>query len=180
MQLIKTIIPDVMILEPRVYGDHRGFFLEIYRKEIFEAAGIHDEFVQDNHSKSARGVLRGLHYQLQYPQGKLVRVVQGEIFDVAVDLRHGSPSFGQWAGELLSAENKRALWVPPGFAHGFLVLSESAEVIYKCTTYYAPQYERSLLWNDPALGIEWPSVPEVILSDKDRNAPSLQQAETFE
>jgi dTDP-4-dehydrorhamnose 3,5-epimerase len=180
MQLIKTIIPDVMILEPRVFGDHRGFFLEIYRKEIFEAAGIREEFVQDNHSKSARGVLRGLHYQLQHPQGKLVRAVQGEIFDVAVDLRRGSPSFGQWAGELLSAENKRALWVPPGFAHGFLVLSESAEVIYKCTTYYAPQYERNLLWNDPALGIEWPTVPEVILSDKDRNAPSLQQAETFE
>jgi len=180
MQLIKTRIPEVMILEPRVFGDHRGFFLETYRREVFEAAGIMNAFVQDNHSKSAQGVLRGLHYQIQQPQGKLVRVVQGEIYDVAVDLRCSSPSFGQWVGELLTAENKRALWVPPGFAHGFLVLSETAEVIYKCTTYYAPGYERSLLWNDPAIGIEWPAVPEVILSEKDRNATNLQLAETYE
>jgi dTDP-4-dehydrorhamnose 3,5-epimerase len=178
MQLIKTRIPDVMILEPKVFGDHRGFFLETWRKEVFEQAGIAD-FMQDNHSKSSRGVLRGLHYQLQQPQGKLVRAIQGEIFDVAVDLRRSSPTFGQWVGELLSADNKRALWVPPGFAHGFLVLSDTAEVAYKCTTYYAPQFERSLLWNDPALAIAWPVVPEVILSDKDRNGTQLAAAETY-
>lgn len=180
MQLIATRIPDVLILEPVVHGDHRGFFLETYRKEVFTAAGVDVDFVQDNHSKSARGVLRGLHYQLQQPQGKLVRVVQGEIFDVAVDLRRSSPSFGQWVGELLSADNKRAMWVPPGFAHGFVVISETAEVTYKCTTYYAPQHERTLLWNDADLGIDWPPVGEVLLSDKDRLAPGLADAETFD
>jgi len=169
-----------MILEPVVHGDHRGFFLETFRREVFLAAGIEDEFVQDNHSKSAHGVLRGLHYQVRQPQGKLVRVVQGEVFDVAVDLRRSSPTFGQWVGELLSADNKRALWVPPGFAHGFLVTSESAEVTYKCTTYYAPEHERSLLWNDPALAISWPAVREVLLSDKDRKAAVLATAETFD
>jgi dTDP-4-dehydrorhamnose 3,5-epimerase len=178
MQLIPTAIPDVLILEPKVFGDHRGFFLETYRREVFEKAGIPD-FVQDNHSKSSRGVLRGLHYQIQQPQGKLLRVVQGEVFDVAVDMRRSSPTFGQWVGEILNTGNKRALYVPPGFAHGFYVLSETAEVIYKCTTYYAPQYERSLLWNDPAIGIKWPLGAEPLLSDKDRNGVLLIDAETF-
>jgi dTDP-4-dehydrorhamnose 3,5-epimerase len=178
MQLIPTAIPDVLILEPKVFGDHRGFFLETYRREVFEKAGIPD-FVQDNHSKSSRGVLRGLHYQIQQPQGKLLRVVQGEVFDVAVDMRRSSPTFGQWVGEILNTDNKRALYVPPGFAHGFYVLSETAEVIYKCTTYYAPQYERSLLWNDPAIGIKWPLGAEPLLSDKDRNGVLLIDAETF-
>lgn len=180
MQLIPTRIPDVLILEPVVHGDHRGFFLETYRKEVFTAAGVDVDFVQDNHSKSARGVLRGLHYQLQQPQGKLVRVVQGEVFDVAVDLRRSSPTFGQWVGELLNEDNKCAMWVPPGFAHGFVVISETAEVTYKCTTYYAPQHERTLLWNDPALGIDWPPVGEVQLSEKDRLAPVLANAETYD
>lgn len=180
MQLVPTRIPDVMILEPVIHGDHRGFFLETYRREVFAAAGLDLDFVQDNHSKSARGVLRGLHYQLQQPQGKLVRVVQGEVFDVAVDLRRSSPTFGQWVGELLSEDNKRAMWVPPGFAHGFVVISEAAEVTYKCTTYYAPQHERSLLWNDPALGIDWPPLGDVQLSDKDRLAPVLANAETYD
>ncbi len=178
MQLIPTTIPDVLILEPKVFGDHRGFFLETYRREVFAQAGIPD-FVQDNHSKSSRGVLRGLHYQIQQPQGKLLRVVQGEVFDVAVDLRRSSPTFGQWVGEILNTDNKRALYVPAGFAHGFYVLSETAEVIYKCTTYYAPQYERSLLWNDPAIGIKWPLGTEPLLSDKDRNGALLINAETF-
>ena len=178
MQLIPTAIPDVLILEPKVFGDHRGFFLETYRREVFAQAGIPD-FVQDNHSKSSRGVLRGLHYQIQQPQGKLLRVVQGEVFDVAVDMRRSSPTFGQWVGEILNTDNKRALYVPPGFAHGFYVLSETAEVIYKCTTYYAPQYERSLLWNDPAIGIKWPLGAEPLLSDKDRNGVLLIDAETF-
>lgn len=179
MELIPTKISDVLILEPKVHGDQRGFFLETYRKEVFGQAGINFEFVQDNHSKSAKGVLRGLHYQLQQPQGKLVRVVQGEIFDVAVDLRRSSPTFGQWVGELLSADNKRALWVPPGFAHGFYVTSDTAEVAYKCTTYYAPAFERSLLWNDPAVGIAWPDAANVLLSDKDRKGTLLADAETY-
>lgn len=178
MKLIETGIPEVLILEPTVFGDQRGFFLETYRREVFAAAGI-PEFVQDNHSKSSRGVLRGLHYQIREPQGKLVRVVQGEVFDVAVDLRRSSPTFGRWVGEHLSADNKRALYVPPGFAHGFYVLSETAEVTYKCTTYYAPRYERSLLWNDPALAIQWPEGPAPLLSDKDRAAQPFAQADTF-
>jgi dTDP-4-dehydrorhamnose 3,5-epimerase len=179
MQLIPTRIPDVLILEPKVFGDHRGFFLETYRREVFEAAGIPD-FVQDNHSKSGQGVLRGLHYQIQQPQGKLVRVVQGVVFDVAVDLRRSSPTFGQWVGEVLSADNKRALYVPPGFAHGFYVMSETAEFTYKCTTYYAPQHERCLHWNDPALAIAWPLVgAEPLLSDKDSRGLLLATAETF-
>lgn len=179
MKLICTSIADVMLLEPKVHGDQRGFFLETYRKEVFEQAGINQEFVQDNHSKSAGGVLRGLHYQLQQPQGKLVRVVQGEIFDVAVDLRRSSPTFGKWVGELLSADNKRALWVPPGFAHGFLVTSATAEVAYKCTTYYAPEFEHCLLWNDPALAIDWPEVQTVLLSDKDRKGALLADAASY-
>jgi dTDP-4-dehydrorhamnose 3,5-epimerase len=178
MQLIPTKIPEVLVLEPKVFGDHRGFFLETYRREVFDEAGIPD-FVQDNHSRSSRGVLRGLHYQIEQPQGKLVRAVQGEVFDVAVDLRRSSPTFGQWVGELLSADNKRALYVPPGFAHGFYVLSETAEVTYKCTTYYAPQFERSLLWNDPDVGIVWPEGPEPLLSDKDRLALRLADAEIY-
>jgi len=179
MQLIPTRIPDVLILEPKVFGDHRGFFLETYRREVFEAAGIPD-FVQDNHSKSGQGVLRGLHYQIQQPQGKLVRVVQGAVFDVAVDLRRSSPTFGQWVGEVLSADNKRALYVPPGFAHGFYVMSETAEFTYKCTSYYAPQHERCLHWNDPALAIAWPLVgAEPLLSDKDSRGLLLATAETF-
>lgn len=182
MQLLKTSIPDVRLLEPVVHGDERGFFLETYRKEVFAEAGVDVEFVQDNHSRSSRGVLRGLHYQLEQPQGKLVRVVQGEVFDVAVDLRRSSPTFGQWEGQILSADNKRALWVPPGFAHGFLVLSEYAEVTYKCTTYYAPGHERSLFWNDPALNIPWPDIDmlQIQLSDKDRNASLLADADTFD
>lgn len=178
MQLIPTRIPDVLILEPKVFGDHRGFFLETYRREVFEQAGVPD-FVQDNHSKSSRGVLRGLHYQIQQPQGKLVRVVQGEIFDVAVDLRRSSPTFGQWVGELLNTDNRRALYVPPGFAHGFYVTSDTAEVTYKCTTYYAPQFERSLLWNDPALGIAWPLDGAPLLSAKDAQGLLLAAAETY-
>jgi len=178
MHLIPTAIPDVLILEPKVFGDHRGFFLETWRREVFEQAGIPD-FVQDNHSKSSRGVLRGLHYQIRQPQGKLLRVVQGEIFDVAVDLRRSSPTFGTWVGEILNTDNKRALYVPPGFAHGFYVLSETAEVTYKCTTYYAPQHERSLLWNDPAIGIVWPQGPEPLLSEKDRSGVLLVTADTF-
>jgi len=179
MQLIRTRIPDVMILEPKVHGDHRGYFFETYRKEVFAQAGIKVEFVQDNHSKSANGVLRGMHYQLHQPQGKLVRCTQGEIFDVAVDLRRSSPTFGQWVGEVLSADNKHALWVPPGFAHGFYVMSETAEVAYKCTTYYAPEHERGLLWNDPALGIDWPDPENVVLSSKDTEASPLDTAETY-
>ena len=182
MQLLKPSIPDVRLLEPVVHGDERGFFLETYRKEVFAEAGVDVEFVQDNHSRSSRGVLRGLHYQLQQPQGKLVRVVYGEVFDVAVDMRRSSPTFGQWEGQILSADNKRALWVPPGFAHGFLVLSEYAEVTYKCTTYYAPGHERSLLWNDPTLNIPWPDIDmlQIQWSDKDRNASLLADADTFD
>ena len=179
MELLNTSLPEVLLLKPRVHGDHRGFFMETYRKEDFEKAGISADFVQDNHSKSARGILRGLHYQIKQPQGKLIRVVAGEIFDVAVDMRRSSPTFGLWVGVVLSAENKHALWVPPGFAHGFYVISEEAEVIYKTTTYYAPEHERSLLWNDPLLNISWPEKASVVLSDKDRNAPMFAVAETF-
>lgn len=156
MQFRPTEIPDVIVVEPRVFGDERGFFLETWERRKFAAAGIDADFVQDNHSASCRHVLRGLHYQLARPQGKLVRVVVGEVFDVAVDLRSTSPTFGKWVGLHLSAENKRILWIPPGFAHGFLTLSERAEFVYKCTDYYDPTSERSLLWNDPKLGIAWP------------------------
>jgi dTDP-4-dehydrorhamnose 3,5-epimerase len=179
MQLIATSHPDVMVLQPQVHGDHRGFFLETFRSNVFAASGLPDVFVQDNHSKSGAGILRGLHYQVRQPQGKLVRCISGEVFDVAVDIRKSSPHFGQWVGVHLSADNKLALWVPPGFAHGFLVLSASAEITYKCTTYYAPEHDRSLRWNDPDLNIAWPRTSELVLSDKDRLAPSLQLAELF-
>ncbi len=176
-----TRIPDVLMIEPRVFGDQRGFFMETYQARQFAAHGLTVEFVQDNHSGSRRGTLRGLHYQIQQAQGKLVRVVVGEVFDVAVDLRRSSPTFGRWVGERLSAENRRQLWVPPGFAHGFYVLSEWAEIIYKASEYYAPQFERTLLWNDPAVGIEWPLLDGegVLLSAKDQAGLSLAQVETY-
>ncbi|MEQ1593122.1 MAG: dTDP-4-dehydrorhamnose 3,5-epimerase [Thiobacillaceae bacterium] len=179
MQLISTDHPDILLLEPKVFGDARGFFFESYNRKTFSALGIDTDFVQDNHSRSTRGVLRGLHYQIQQPQGKLVRVVAGEVFDVAVDLRRGSRHFGQAVGMHLSAENKRMVWIPPGFAHGFLVLSEMAEFLYKTTDYYAPGHERSLLWNDPALDIAWPITDAPTLSEKDRKGQPLSMAETF-
>ena len=156
MNVTPTAIPDVMLVEPKVFGDERGFFFESWNRRALAAAGIDAEFVQDNHSRSRRGVLRGLHYQIEQPQGKLVRVVAGEVFDVAVDLRRSSPTFGRWVGVTLSAENRRMFWVPPGFAHGFVVLSESADFLYKTTDYWFPEHERTLLWNDPAVGIVWP------------------------
>ena len=175
-----SAIPDVLILEPKVFGDARGFFFESFNARDFaQATGLSVDFVQDNHSKSAQGVLRGLHYQIPHPQGKLVRVVQGEVFDVAVDLRRASPTFGRWVGEHLSAENKRQLWVPPGFAHGFVVLSDSAEYLYKTTDYWYPEHERSLLWNDPAIGIEWPLDAQPLLAAKDAAAALLRDAEVF-
>lgn len=180
MKVVETSIPDVLIIEPKVFGDERGFFYESFNAAAFEAAtGLKRQFVQDNHSKSQRGVLRGLHYQIQQPQGKLVRVVAGEVFDVAVDLRRSSPSFGRWVGTRLSAENQRQLWIPEGFAHGFVVLSETAEFLYKTTDYYAPQHERSLLWNDPELGIEWPIDEPPQLSAKDQAGKRLSDAELF-
>jgi dTDP-4-dehydrorhamnose 3,5-epimerase len=179
--LIKTTaIPDVLIIEPKVFGDERGFFYESFNARSFaELTGIKANFVQDNHSKSAKGVLRGLHYQIQQPQGKLVRVVAGEVFDVAVDIRKHSPTFGQWVGVILSGENKRQLWIPEGFAHGFLVTSESAEFLYKTTDYYAPEHERSILWNDSAIGVQWPLAGEPILSNKDKIGSLLSEAEVF-
>ena len=179
MQLIPTTLKDVLILEPKVFGDERGFFLEAYNEATFKALGLPTHFMQDNHSGSRKGVLRGLHYQLKQPQGKLVRALRGEIFDAAVDLRRDSPQFGRWFGLVLSAENKRQLWIPPGYAHGFLVLSEFAEVSYKATELYAPAYERSVLWNDPAIGIEWPLEGEPTLSEKDRAGALLADAETY-
>lgn len=179
MRFIKTKIPDVMVLEPQVYGDERGFFMETFRQSDFDAFNAH--FVQDNHSASSQGVLRGLHYQINQPQGKLVRVILGEVFDVAVDLRQSSDTFGQWVGITLSGENKQSMWVPPGFAHGFYVLSKQAEFVYKCTDYYAPEFERTICWNDPNLDIHWPllngSTP--ILSNKDLTAPTFTEAEYF-
>lgn len=181
MNITPTSIPDVLIIEPKVFGDERGFFFESFNQKVFtEKTGIISEFVQDNHSRSAQGVLRGLHYQIQQTQGKLLRVVAGEIFDVAVDMRKSSPTFGQWVGCILSAENKRQFWVPPGFAHGFLVTSDTADVLYKTTDYYAPQYERSLLWNDPDVGIEWPlNGITPILSVKDQEGQLLKTADLF-
>jgi dTDP-4-dehydrorhamnose 3,5-epimerase len=159
MQVTKTAIADVLLLEPKVFGDERGFFFESFNEKVFrEATGVTLPFVQDNHSKSGYGVLRGLHYQLQQPQGKLVRVISGEVFDVAVDIRPESPTYGKWVGEVLSATNKRQLWVPPGLAHGFVVLSETAEFLYKTTDYYAPEHERCIAWNDPTLAIAWPAI----------------------
>jgi dTDP-4-dehydrorhamnose 3,5-epimerase len=175
-----TALPEVLILEPTVFGDDRGFFYESFNARDFAGiTGVNAEFVQDNHSKSAQGVLRGLHYQIQHPQGKLVRVVAGEVFDVAVDIRRDSPNFGKWAGVLLSAENKRQLWVPPGFAHGFVVLSESAEFLYKTTDYWYPEHERSIAWNDPQIGIAWPLSAEPRLSAKDLAASALRDAAVF-
>ncbi|BCB28733.1 dTDP-4-dehydrorhamnose 3,5-epimerase [Sulfurimicrobium lacus] len=181
MQVVATAIPDVLILEPKVFGDERGFFFESYNARKFtELTGIKAEFVQDNHSRSAKNVLRGLHYQIQQPQGKLVRVVAGAVYDVAVDLRKNSSTFGKWEGVELSAENKRMLWVPPGFAHGFLVLSDYAEFLYKTTDYWAPEHERCVAWNDPDLAIAWPldgALPS--LSAKDRDGVPLSRAEVF-
>lgn len=179
VQVLRTTLQDVVIVEPKVFGDERGFFLEVYNQATFGKLGLPTDFVQDNHSGSQKGVLRGLHYQLQQPQGKLVRVLRGAIYDVAVDLRRGSRQFGQWVAVELTAENKRQLWVPPGFAHGFLTLAEFTEVSYKVTQLYAPQHERSLLWSDPALGIPWPLEGEPILSAKDRDGVPLAQAETY-
>lgn len=179
MQLIATAIPDVWIIEPKVFGDERGFFFESYNRRAMAGLGLPAEFVQDNHSRSARGVLRGLHYQLHHPQGKLVRVIAGEVFDVAVDLRKSSPTYQQWVGIKLSAENKRMLWIPAGFAHGFLTLSESAEFLYKTTDYWHPEDERSIAWNDPDLAIDWPLSGEPQLAAKDRAGVALREAEVY-
>ena len=181
MDFIPTAIPDVVLIVPRVFGDDRGFFLETYRQDVFEAACGPVNFLQDNHSGSRQGTLRGLHYQLRQAQGKLVRAVAGEIFDVAVDIRQGSPTFGRWVGARLSAENKHQLWVPAGFAHGFYVLSAWAEVFYKASSYYAPEWERGIRWDDPAIGIAWPLAEggTPLLSEKDQRNPSLAEAETY-
>jgi len=181
MQVIETPIPDLLVLEPRVFGDSRGFFLESWNERTFrEATGVTLGFVQDNHSRSARGVLRGLHYQLQQPQGKLVRAVRGSVYDVAVDLRRRSPTFGRWYGVELTEDNHRQLWIPPGFGHGFLVTSESADFLYKATDYYAPAHERCVMWNDPALGIAWPiDGLTPLLSEKDRQGVPLAEAEVY-
>jgi dTDP-4-dehydrorhamnose 3,5-epimerase len=180
MKVIPTAVADVLILEPVVYGDARGFFMESYNKREFaRATSIEADFVQDNHSRSSKNVLRGLHYQLHQPQGKLVRVVVGEVYDVAVDLRRSSPSFGQWAGFRLSSQSKRMAWIPPGFAHGFLVVSDFAEFLYKTTDYYAPEHERTLLWNDPAIAIDWPLEGAPLLAAKDRSGMPLREAETY-
>jgi dTDP-4-dehydrorhamnose 3,5-epimerase len=186
MQIIPTALPQVLILEAKVYGDARGFFMESFNARDFaQATGLRGvDFVQDNHSRSARGVLRGLHYQIRQPQGKLVRVVRGAVFDVAVDVRRGSPHFGRWTGAELSEDNRRQMWVPAGFAHGFLVLSESADFLYKTTDYYAPAHERTVRWDDPALGIAWPlaahGITAPLLSAKDAVAPQLAEAECFD
>jgi dTDP-4-dehydrorhamnose 3,5-epimerase len=180
MNITQTKIPEVLIIEPKVFGDERGFFFESFNAKVFqEKTGLNPNFVQDNHSKSAQNVLRGLHYQIQQPQGKLVRVIVGSVFDVAVDIRQDSPTFGQWVGEVLSAENKKQLWIPEGFAHGFLVLSETAEVLYKATDFYAPEYDRAILWNDPDININWNLQNEPILSAKDQQAKPLKEAEIF-
>ena len=176
INLVQTKLEGVYIIEPTIFGDHRGYFMESYSKRDFEEAGLTMHFVQDNESKSKKGVLRGLHFQTQHTQGKLVRVVEGEVFDVAVDLRAGSPTFGQWTGATLTAENKKQFYIPEGFAHGFLVLSDTATFQYKCTDYYAPEYDGGVLWNDPEIGIEWPleGIEEVLLSDKDQKQQTLK------
>ncbi len=180
MKVTPTAIPDVLIIEPKVFGDERGFFFESFNQKAFnEATGLDVNFVQDNHSRSAKGVLRGLHYQVQQPQGKLVRVVRGAVFDVAVDIRQGSPTVGKWVGTELTEGNHRQLWVPTGFAHGFLVLSESADFLYKTTDYYAPHHERCIAWNDPDIGIEWPAVSLPLLSVKDQSGKRLKEADLF-
>jgi dTDP-4-dehydrorhamnose 3,5-epimerase len=181
IKAVPTAIPDVLIFEPQVFSDERGFLLVSWNDQNFhDATGSDVTFVQDNHSRSRRGVLRGLHYQIRQPQGKLVRVVTGRVFDVAVDLRRSSPTFGRWVGVELSAENHRELWVPPGFAHGFLVLSDTADFLYKTTDYYAPEHERTVAWNDPAIGIDWPVEGEPVLSTKDQVGVALTDAEVFE
>ena len=181
MQVVKTAILEVLILEPKVFGDDRGFFFESFNQQTFQnLTGVKANFVQDNHSKSAANVLRGLHYQIEQAQGKLVRVTAGEVFDVAVDIRRQSSTFGKWVGVVLSAENKLQLWVPPGFAHGFVVLKDNTEFLYKTTDYYAPQHERCIRWDDPAIGIEWPIAQMPILSGKDQLGVALSEAEVFE
>ena len=181
MLVVRTAIPDVLILEPKVFGDDRGFFFESFNQQDFQKlTGIKVNFVQDNHSKSASNVLRGLHYQIEHAQGKLVRVAAGEVFDVSVDVRRHSATFGKWVGVVLSAENKRQLWIPPGFAHGFLVMRDDTEYLYKTTDYYSPQHERCIRWDDPAIGIEWPISQAPILSGKDQQGFALSQAEVFE
>ena len=182
MRFVPTKIPDVILIEPKIFGDERGFFMETYKSAVFEKSGIDQEFVQDNHSGSQKSTLRGLHYQIRHTQGKLLRVVVGEIFDVAVDLRQSSATFGKWVGEILNAENKRQIWVPPGFAHGFYVLSDWAELIYKTTDIYSPKWERTLLWNDPKIGIEWPILRGIdpILSGKDQQGDLFEDAELFD
>jgi len=181
MKVVETSIPEVLIIEPQVLGDDRGYFLETFRAAFFSERGMDIEFVQDNQSRSARGTLRGMHFQHQFPQGKLVRVIAGEVFDVAVDLRQGSATFGQWVGALLSAESHNQLWVPPGFAHGFYVLSESADLSYKCTDYYHPEDDYSLLWNDPDVSVEWPLLSsEPLLSAKDEQAKWLSEVPLFQ
>ena len=179
MKISPTRLPEVLLIEPKVFGDARGFFFESWNERTFEQAGIRAHFVQDNHSRSGRGVLRGLHYQIRQAQGKLVRVISGEVFDVAVDIRRSSPNFGRWVGERLSAENKTMVWIPPGFAHGFAVLSEHAEFLYKTTDYYAPEHERCIRWDDPEIGIEWPLAGAPILSSKDAAGTPLRSAEVF-
>ena len=172
-------IPDIVLMEPEVFGDHRGYFMETFRQDDFSKNVGPYTFVQDNHSKSTKGILRGLHYQIKQPQGKLVRVTSGRVFDVAVDIRKSSPWFGKWVGETLSAENKSMLWIPPGFAHGFYVLSDEAEFTYKCTDYYAPEHERSILWNDPEIAINWPIDADPVLSPKDEKGLPFGSAEVF-
>ncbi len=180
MKIIPTAIPDLLILEPKVFGDARGFFFESFNASSFrQATGLDATFVQDNHSRSQKGVLRGLHYQIRQPQGKLVRVVRGAVFDVAVDIRQSSPAFGRWLGIELTEDNHRQVWIPPGFAHGFVVLTDSAEFLYKTSAYYAPDYERCILWNDPAIGIQWPLAGDPLVSDKDKKGLPLHQAEVF-
>lgn len=179
MNVIETILPDVLLLEPKVFGDARGFFLESWNRRTFAGLGLDLDFVQDNHSRSARGVLRGLHYQLNQPQGKLVRVVSGAVFDVAVDLRRSSPHFGRWTGHELSADNQTMMWIPPGFAHGFQVLSDSADFLYKTTAYYVPQWDRGIRWDDPQVGVVWPLDGAPALSAKDAVAPLLKDAEVY-
>ena len=181
MKIIPTKIPDVLLLEPRVFGDERGFFMETYRQSLFAEMGINEPFVQDNHSASEQGVLRGLHYQINQPQGKLVRVIRGEVYDVAVDLRKSSPTFGQHVGVILSEHNKRLFWVPPGFAHGFYVISDRADFVYKCTQYYAPEHERAIIWNDKKINIDWPLVngTDPTVSEKDLQAPAFAEATIF-
>ncbi|MCF6186824.1 MAG: dTDP-4-dehydrorhamnose 3,5-epimerase [Desulfobulbaceae bacterium] len=180
MKIRQTTIPEILLIEPQVFGDERGFFFESFnQRRWLEETGLSTEFVQENHSRSGKNVLRGLHYQIKQPQGKLVRVIVGKVFDVAVDIRRGSPTFGSWTGALLSAENKQQLWIPEGFAHGFVVLSDAAEFIYMTTDYYAPEHERAIRWNDPHLAIDWPIAGEPLLSAKDRKAPLLKDAELF-